>query len=682
MASSEYTYDAEGEVWPFYVMAVLSFVLLPMTAQWIYSVLQRDLGLNKGITGAIDVTVGDDAEVANVTKYRRKLNRSKVFTKRLLVIIIGWAAVAYIGLYLTKEATTAAVKFDPYALLDVSVTASDREIKSKYRKLSITHHPDKLSGKGLSDKEREAAEQLWVQIGLAYKSLTDPATKENFIKYGHPDGPQEVTHGIALPTFLVEGKYSWVMVIIYFALIGGLLPYIVGLWWNNVKLHTKKGLHVDTAAHFTRRLADRNPAKVVTPDTILEWVVFLQEIQAQFRKKYTPAQLFELVKLHLTRQDAGAKEADKLKLVAMLPNLISGLADIATVFRQPEVVLPAIELQKLLVAAVNFNGKYQELWQLPYVDPKVVEKQPVQKLGKLLTLTPEEQKKVLGIKSDDKLAAAINVAKYIPALRVVLAKFVVPDEPHVTPSSTAFLDIKFLVKGWRLKLCPELPEERLEDEETMEYLRNPLITNDNQPQLPVAYAPYFPLQIFNNWTGLLINQLDNKIVDNSSAFKVTNIDLLNLDLTQEEWIDGKKVVVSSFKVQLPGPTPPLPGTYPFRVVLKNNAYYGCDVDIPVFMDVKPAPIRMDTKKFVTKSKKTRISTGDLDSEEESDSDSESDMSDADANEVLAALKALKGLAEEKAALSKVQEVDSDDDNELVFSDINTDTEDEAEEVKK
>lgn len=667
MALSEYTYDADGETWPFYVLAVLTFVLLPLTASWVYLVVKPDVLLaNALVTGAITTEV-KTPQADNIRKFRTRQRASRVLNKTLVAIVVGWLLVAYIALFLTKEALLAAVKFDPYTLLDVAVTALEKEIKSKYRKLSVTKHPDKLRGKGLLDAEYEAAEAMWVQIGLAYKSLTDPATRENFMKYGHPDGPQEILHGIALPTWLVEGKYLFGLVLAYFLLVGGLLPWVVGLWWNNVKLHTKKGLHVDTAAHFTRRLVDRNPTKVVTPDTILEWVLWSHEVKHAFLARYTPPQLIELVELHLKRQDAGAREQDKLKLVAMLPPLIGGLVDIAVVFRQIDVVLPATDLQKAIVAAVDPTGKHQELAQLPFTDAAVVEKLPVKRLGKLLTLSADEQKKVLGISDLAHLKAAIDVAQKIPGLRVVDAKFIVPGEPHCTPLLTAYLLIKFLVKGWRLKLCPEIDEERFAEDETMEYMRNPLLTNDAQPALPVAYTPYFPSLLFNNWTGYLIDQKDNRLVENSTGFKLTNADLLNLLLTQEEWIDGSKVVVLLIKVQLPAPTPALVGTYPYRVLLKNNAYFGCDVDIPVFMDVEAAPqIKVDVSKYINKEQ-----------DDSDDSDSESDISDAEEDPVAAALKALKNLADDKKS-SKVQEVDDDDDDdESIFTDINTDTEDEA-----
>ncbi|KAI3788564.1 hypothetical protein L2E82_01334 [Cichorium intybus] len=38
-------------------------------------------------------------------------------------------------------------------------------------------------------------------IAKAYQELTDPISRENFEKYGHPDGRQGFQMGIALPQF-------------------------------------------------------------------------------------------------------------------------------------------------------------------------------------------------------------------------------------------------------------------------------------------------------------------------------------------------------------------------------------------------------------------------------------------------------------------------------------------------
>ena len=77
----------------------------------------------------------------------------------------------------------------------------------------------------------------------------------------------------------------------------------------------------------------------------------------------------------------------------------------------------------------------------------------------------------------------------------------VPGEDVVPPLSNAHLYVKFLVKSPKLKSSPEIPEENLKDEETLEYLKNPLKSNEEQPALPYSYAPYFPKSIGNSWTG-------------------------------------------------------------------------------------------------------------------------------------------------------------------------------------
>lgn len=667
--ASEYTYDEEGETWPFFVIAILTFILVPLTVKWVYRILNADdpISYNSKIKGSIleDSSTVSVENLRKIKEYQLKQKSSRFINRTLLVLILGWATVIYIALYYTKEADLTGA-FDPYTILDISSSASEREIKSRYRKLSLKFHPDKLP-KDITEAVKEEMETAFIKINMAYKALTDEVTRNNFLKYGHPDGPQNVSHGIALPKFLVEGKYSPFMVVVYFVLVGVLLPFIVGSWWNNVKTHTKKGLHVDTAALFTRKLTDRNPAKIVTPYDILDWVCLSHEVRTNFKHLHIN-QVRDLIAWHLFRNfEFTSKnpnfEMDKLKIVALLPTLINGLIDIATVFRQVDILITACDLRKSVIQAVKPVGKYQELLQLPYVDDKVVEKQPVKKLGKLFTLSKEELSKTLGIEDAEKLKTTMNVAAHIPFLRVVDAGFKVPGEDVVPPLSNAHLYVKFLVKSPKLKSSPEILEENLKDEETLEYLKNPLKSNEEQPALPYSYAPYFPKSIGNSWTGFLIAQKDNKLVEGTEASTLSHIDLSNLELTQEKWIDGKDdVIVSSFKIPMNGPAPANEGKTHYRLILKNNAYFGCDVDIPVVMTVKAAPMVL-----------TRKTNQDV------ESDDESDISDPEEDTIAGALAAFRGGNVKKSEIKEAESADVSDesDTESIFTDINTDTEDEG-----
>lgn len=663
--ASEYKYDEASDTWPYFVLALLVFFVVPLTVRWLFRAL-APAETSKEVKGGIPYT-HKTLKLANgeqIDKVSSRKQVGRVFNRSLLIIVVGWALIAYIWTTYAKEVSLTGF-FDPHTILDIPYTATEKEIKSRYRKLSLIYHPDKIA-KDITEKAREEMEAAFIQINLAYKALTDETTKRNLELYGHPDGQQEVTHGVAIPKFLVEGRYSQLMIVFYFLLIGVVLPFVVGSWWNNVKATTKRGLHVETAANFVRHLADKNPANVFTPYLILDWMLESKEI-ASVCGSLSIEDAKKLILSYLKRESNKGQEEITLRLVAELQPLIRGFIEIATIFKVPDVIISAYELQKAVHQACSPMGKHKELLQLPYVDAKVVEAQSVKKLGKLLTLSNEEAGKVLGITDPSKLKIALDVARKIPLIRVLDASFKVPGEKTITPNSSAHLVVNFLIKSPALKLCPDIDEEKLIEEETIEDLRNPLRTNELGPKLPNAYAPYFPGAVANCWEGFILNQSDNKFIENTEAARLSNVDLSNLLLTQKQWEEGNEFVVvrSTFKIKLPAPVPPTIGEYHFRLFLKNNAYFGNDVDIPVDMKVETVPVNVDA---------VRKAAG---LNEDDDSDLDLDISDPEEDSIAGALAALRGQGVKKSG-----EDENDDDvsdTESVFTDINTDTEDEGDE---
>ena len=86
-----------------------------------------------------------------------------------------------------------------------------------------------------------------MELSKAYKALTDEDVRNNFIQYGHPDGKQSFSIGIALPKFIVtEGNGKYVL-LVYGLLLGVLLPYIVGKWWYGTQRMTKEGVLIASA---------------------------------------------------------------------------------------------------------------------------------------------------------------------------------------------------------------------------------------------------------------------------------------------------------------------------------------------------------------------------------------------------------------------------------------------------
>ena len=96
----------------------------------------------------------------------------------------------------------------------------------------------------------EDVNAFYVEISKAYKALTDEEIRNNYIQYGHPDGKQSFSIGIALPKFIItdgNGKY---VLLVYGLLLGVLLPYIVGKWWYGTQRMTKERVLVASAGNL------------------------------------------------------------------------------------------------------------------------------------------------------------------------------------------------------------------------------------------------------------------------------------------------------------------------------------------------------------------------------------------------------------------------------------------------
>ena len=98
----------------------------------------------------------------------------------------------------------------------------------------------------------EDINEYWVEVSKAFKALTDEEIRNNYIQYGHPDGKQSFSIGIALPKFIVtdgNGKY---VLLVYGLLLGVLLPYVVGKWWYGTQRMTKDKVLLASASNLFR----------------------------------------------------------------------------------------------------------------------------------------------------------------------------------------------------------------------------------------------------------------------------------------------------------------------------------------------------------------------------------------------------------------------------------------------
>ncbi|AGA65196.1 Chaperone protein DnaJ [Liberibacter crescens BT-1] len=69
-------------------------------------------------------------------------------------------------------------KADFYEVLGVGRTASEKELKSAFRKLAMKYHPDK-------NQNNPEAEEKFREINTAYETLRDPQKRAAYDRYGH-----------------------------------------------------------------------------------------------------------------------------------------------------------------------------------------------------------------------------------------------------------------------------------------------------------------------------------------------------------------------------------------------------------------------------------------------------------------------------------------------------------------
>src|SRR5436190_5435819 len=91
---------------------------------------------------------------------------------------------------------------DYYTVLGVPRTATEKDIKTAYRKLARKHHPDVNPG----DKK---SEDLFKEIGEAYSVLSDADKRRKYDRWGHNWEKIEQSGGAAGSPRPGGSRYSW-----------------------------------------------------------------------------------------------------------------------------------------------------------------------------------------------------------------------------------------------------------------------------------------------------------------------------------------------------------------------------------------------------------------------------------------------------------------------------------------
>jgi translocation protein SEC63 len=178
-----------------------------------------------------------------------RLNKTS-YIVNLVFLVIAWFLLIYLITLVRNDGEVNT--FDPYQILGIESGSTVGEIKKAYRRLSLRYHPDKNIG----DK---IAEEMFMKIAKAYESLTDETSKENYEKYGNPDGKQALEVSIGLPSIILENPK--VVLVLYLIAMVVVIPSAVGLWYANSKQFGEKNIKYNTYNVFYQLLLEAHRLK-------------------------------------------------------------------------------------------------------------------------------------------------------------------------------------------------------------------------------------------------------------------------------------------------------------------------------------------------------------------------------------------------------------------------------------
>uniref|UniRef100_A0A915ACS8 J domain-containing protein n=1 Tax=Parascaris univalens TaxID=6257 RepID=A0A915ACS8_PARUN len=231
MGRAQFEYDEVGNTFYYVLVSFYALILVPATF-FFWPSSKKDGGERKehcGCEGCME-----KHRKAEASRPWRRTKKALTFA----ALLLAWVIFLFI-VHKVTQIEQDHTEYDPYAILGLDQGAAVSQVKKRYRELSKTMHPDKGGDPVQFDR-----------IAKAYQALTDEESRENWEKYGNPDGPTATTFGIALPKWIVSKEYGvWVLAFYGFVLMI-LLPSAVGFWWYNSIKYSVDQVLIDTAQMY------------------------------------------------------------------------------------------------------------------------------------------------------------------------------------------------------------------------------------------------------------------------------------------------------------------------------------------------------------------------------------------------------------------------------------------------
>jgi len=261
----------DNNAFNFFALAIISLYLVP---SW-HFILSKTFKVIFSTDSDIGATVRTKAEEKKAAELKNaqkgfKTLRTTGFLVNLAVTIFFTLVSFYI--LISVGADGEVNSFDPFTILDIHTSATNKEIKQAYRSKSLKFHPDK-------NPNNPNAEAMFMMVSKAYESLTDETAKENFAKYGNPDGKQSLEVSIGLPSFLLEADNRNLVLVTYLLIMVFLIPFFVWRYYSDSSTYGEKDVMYDSYSWYHHTLNEHSILKSL-PETFAG--------SAEFRKVNLP----------------------------------------------------------------------------------------------------------------------------------------------------------------------------------------------------------------------------------------------------------------------------------------------------------------------------------------------------------------------------------------------------------
>uniref|UniRef100_A0A7S1G1I9 J domain-containing protein n=1 Tax=Corethron hystrix TaxID=216773 RepID=A0A7S1G1I9_9STRA len=634
--------EYDNSAFYYFALSTLSFYLFPSYYVITKAFYRAIVGVSAESVGAVARTSTEKKKAEDITRSNRGFRN--ILTPMFLLNVAITLILTAVSVFMANEVMQDGVvhSFDPYTILGLDVGAEGKAIKKAFRTKSLEFHPDK-------NPDNPSAHAMFMMIAKAYEALTDPTAKENYEKYGNPDGKQSLEVSIGLPSFLLSPDNRNAILLVYLIVMVVVIPASVYFYYNNSSKFGEKMVMYDSYSWYHHSLSEHAHVKLL-PEVFAGSAEFRQrnvpeaeEMEALKKLKLKLKGSMQKPKIdhrvlikgnlllhsHLLRETASLSNKLRDDLHFMLKNssaLIDAMINICTHQEWMQTCMNCIEFGQYITQGLWVRDS--SLMQLPHFTEAEAKacSQGKGKAGNLAQYlkVPDDEKKGFRNLSDEQKKDVLKCCKIIPNIEVDYSVYVDDDE-----------DDK-IYEGDLVTLQVNITRHNLEEHQ----------------KAGLVHAPHFPFPKMEAWwVGL--GTREGKIV---SLNKVTDL---------------SRVVQHKIKFVAPPP-----GEYEFDVYVKSNAYIGLDQKIKAKLTtldpstlpeykIHPDDLELDNEPTLFEEMMNPNVEDDSDSEDESESEDEG----GEAKGAAGAIRELTEAEKKKKALLEARRRAAGDDSDSDDSDV-------------